>query len=80
MSRSTRKMADGTSVLLQNSLIVNERSKNVAADQITLKTTAKVPKIDKAKFAQIAEESKKTCPISKALTGPKIVLDAKLEN
>ena len=45
---------------------------------VELKTEAEVPGIDDAKFQQIAEEAKKGCPVSKALAGTQIKLDAKL--
>ena len=45
---------------------------------IDLKTEASVPGIDAAKFSEIAEQTKKGCPVSKALTGTQINLDAKL--
>ena len=45
---------------------------------VELKTEADVPGIDDAKFQQIAEEAKKGCPVSKALAGTQIKLDAKL--
>jgi len=38
----------------------------------------KVPDIDEATFAQHAQEAKADCPISQALAGTKITLDAKL--
>jgi osmotically inducible protein OsmC len=34
--------------------------------------------IEEAKFKEIADKVKQTCPVSKALTGTEIVLDAKL--
>jgi osmotically inducible protein OsmC len=37
-----------------------------------------VPDIDEATFAQHAQEAKADCPISQALAGTKITLDAKL--
>ncbi len=40
-------------------------------------TSIAVGGIDAAKFGEIAEETKKSCPVSKALTGTKITLDAK---
>ncbi|HMJ10336.1 MAG TPA: OsmC family protein [Polyangiaceae bacterium] len=46
---------------------------------IRLSTKAKVPGLDAAKFQSIAEETKKTCPVSKALAGPRITLEASLE-
>jgi osmotically inducible protein OsmC len=45
---------------------------------ITLNTEAKVPGIDEKKFLEHAENTKKTCPVSKALTGTEIKLQAKL--
>ena len=46
--------------------------------RITLHLEAKVPGIEAAKFLELAENAKKTCPISKALAAVEIVLDAKL--
>jgi osmotically inducible protein OsmC len=45
---------------------------------IDLKTEADVPGIDEAKFREQAELTKKTCPVSVALAGTQINLDAKL--
>ncbi|MBE7561093.1 OsmC family protein [bacterium] len=45
---------------------------------IHLSMKARVPGIDKARFSEIAEDAKKNCPISRALTA-KITLDAALE-
>ena len=45
---------------------------------IDLTTEATVPGIDAARFQQIAEETKKGCPVSKALAGTKIPLSARL--
>jgi lipoyl-dependent peroxiredoxin len=46
--------------------------------KIELDTEAEVPGLDEAKFMEHAETSKKGCPVSKALAGPEIVLNAKL--
>lgn len=48
----------------------------------TVKLTAKgnVPEIDSDKYQEIAAAAKKGCPVSKALTGVEIILDASLEN
>ncbi len=43
-----------------------------------LKTEAEVPGIDEAKFREQAEQTKKTCPVSVALAGTQINLDARL--
>lgn len=45
---------------------------------IELATTADVPGADRARFEAIADETKKTCPVSKALTGTTITLRASL--
>jgi lipoyl-dependent peroxiredoxin len=45
---------------------------------IDLKTEADVPGIDEAKFREQAELTKKTCPVSVALAGTQIRLEAKL--
>ncbi len=46
--------------------------------KIELDTLAEVPGLDEKTFMEHAEASKKGCPVSKALTGPEIVLTAKL--
>ena len=47
---------------------------------IELECEADVPKIDDSTFQKLAEEAKKGCPVSKALTGTNIKLKAKLNN
>ncbi len=46
--------------------------------KIALRTVADVPGADAAKFKAVAEETKKTCPVSRALTGTTITLEARL--
>ncbi len=46
--------------------------------RIELNTEAQVPNIDAAKFASLAEDAKKGCPVSKVLAGAQISLNAKL--
>ena len=46
--------------------------------RIELATEAEVPGIDEATFTEFAEGAKVGCPVSKALAGPEITLDAKL--
>jgi osmotically inducible protein OsmC len=46
--------------------------------RIDLTTEAEVPGIDNAKFQELAEGAKKGCPVSKALTGTQINLQARL--
>lgn len=45
---------------------------------ITLNTDARIPDIDEGTFQQYAEGAKKNCPVSKALTGVNIKLNATL--
>ena len=45
---------------------------------IELKTEGVVPNVTEAVFREQAEVAKKACPVSKALAGPEIKLDAKL--
>lgn len=46
--------------------------------RIHLSTEAEVPGIEEAAFQEQAEGAKKNCPVSQALAGVEIVLDAKL--
>lgn len=45
---------------------------------IALTTEVNVPGADNAKLQEIAAETKKACPVSKALAGTNITLTAKL--
>ena len=46
--------------------------------KIQLETTAQIPEIDEETFQRIAQVSKAGCPVSNALTGVEITLDARL--
>ncbi|MGO9958995.1 MAG: OsmC family peroxiredoxin [Solirubrobacteraceae bacterium] len=46
--------------------------------RITVKTVADVPGIDGERFAALAEQAKATCPVSLALAGTEILLEATL--
>ena len=46
--------------------------------KIDLKTQAEGPGVDQAKFLQIAEGTKKGCPVATALAAVTINLDARL--
>jgi osmotically inducible protein OsmC len=46
--------------------------------RIALTTVGTVPGIESARFAQLAEQAKATCPVSLALAGTEITLDASL--
>jgi len=45
---------------------------------IELNTEAEVPQLTEAAFLEQAKAAKKSCPVSKALAGPEIKLNAKL--
>jgi lipoyl-dependent peroxiredoxin len=47
--------------------------------RIELTAVGDVPNLDSAEFTRLAEEAKATCPISRALAGTEITLDARLE-
>jgi osmotically inducible protein OsmC len=49
-----------------------------AITSIELVTTGQVPGIDQDEFSRYADQAKDGCPVSKALTGTKISLDATL--
>jgi len=48
--------------------------------KIELNTVGDVEGIDAATFAKHAEQTKSACPVSKALTGPMVILNAKLKS
>jgi osmotically inducible protein OsmC len=48
-------------------------------NRVDLVTRARVPGIDQAAFEQAARAAKENCPVSKALAGPEITLEAKLQ-
>ncbi len=49
-----------------------------AITKIALTTEGTVPGIDDAKFQELAQAAKTSCPVSKALAGTEITLDAAL--
>lgn len=61
------------------SVTEDEVEDGFAITNIHLVTRAKIPQIDKQKFLEHAETAKNNCPISKALNGTKITLDADLD-
>ena len=57
---------------------LEKQGEGFAITGIELTTEATVPGVDAAKFQSIAEETKKGCPVSKALAGTNITLKASL--
>jgi osmotically inducible protein OsmC len=56
-----------------------QESGGFAITQIALSTIGDVPGVDAEQFAAMAEQAKATCPVSRALAGTEVTLDAKLE-
>jgi osmotically inducible protein OsmC len=67
---------------IQTSANVNfeKTDKGWTITRIDLTTEGIVPGVDEATFARIAEDAKKNCPVSKALTGSQINLKATLKS
>jgi osmotically inducible protein OsmC len=57
---------------------LQKQGEGFAITAIALECTASAGGIDAAKFQTVAEETKKGCPVSKALSGTQISLTAKL--
>lgn len=57
---------------------LEQRDSGFTLTQIALRTVGDVPGLGPEKFAELAERAKATCPISRALTGTEIVLEATL--
>ena len=73
--------AGGTPIALEVSADVTLRPDPAGGFHITgivLTVRGEVEGLDAAGFAQAAENAKATCPVSKALTGTQITLDAAL--
>jgi lipoyl-dependent peroxiredoxin len=49
-----------------------------AITNIALETEGDVPGVDAATFARLAQQAKDTCPVSRALAGTEITLEARL--
>jgi lipoyl-dependent peroxiredoxin len=47
--------------------------------RISLKTVGDVPGVDEPRFVELAEQAKATCPVSLALAGTEITLEASVE-
>ncbi|MFU8842383.1 MAG: OsmC family peroxiredoxin [Bacteroidales bacterium] len=60
-------------------VILAKTGDSFSITEIKLKTKVNVTDIEKEKFQQIATEAKENCPVSKALKGVNIVLEAHLD-
>ena len=67
-----------TSIRTSSTVTLDKVGEGFGITNIDLDTEATVPGIDNAKFQEIAKGAKENCPVSKALGGTKIGLNAKL--
>ena len=65
---------------IQTSAAVNlvKSAEGFTIESIHLTTQGEVPGLDEKKFREFAENAKTGCPVSRALAGVRITLDAKL--
>ncbi|MBV8991006.1 MAG: OsmC family peroxiredoxin [Solirubrobacterales bacterium] len=61
------------------SVRLEQQESGFAITRVELRTVGIVPGIDEAKFVETAEQAKATCPVSRALAGTTVVLEASLE-
>jgi osmotically inducible protein OsmC len=73
-----RAGVEPVSIQTEASVQLEKQADGFTITHIALTTQAKVPGIDAAKFASVAQETKQQCPVSKALAGTKISLEARL--
>jgi osmotically inducible protein OsmC len=57
---------------------LEQRPEGFRITRITLSTEGEVPGVDEARFQELAERAKATCPVSLALAGTEIALEARL--
>ena len=69
-----------TSVHTEAKVGLEKGDEGFAITTITLVTEAVVPEVTQETFAEVAEQAKQGCPVSKALAGVKIGLQATLKN
>jgi osmotically inducible protein OsmC len=59
---------------------IEKQGEGFTITTMKLKTRARVPGLDEAKFQELAEAARTGCPVARALTGVRIELDAALES
>ncbi len=59
-------------------VVLEQLETGFAITRIELTTKGRVAGVDAAQFARLAEQAKATCPVSRALAGTQITLDAQL--
>jgi osmotically inducible protein OsmC len=60
------------------SVRLEQQEQGFAITRIAIKTVGDVPGVDAETFARMAEEAKATCPVSRALAGTEITIEATL--
>ena len=60
-------------------VILAEQEGGFSITRITLHARGAADGVDEAEFVRLAEQAKATCPVSRALAGVEIVLDAALD-
>jgi osmotically inducible protein OsmC len=58
---------------------LEQRDEGFRITRISISTVGDVPGFDADRFAELAEQAKATCPVSLALTGTEITLEARLQ-
>jgi osmotically inducible protein OsmC len=60
----------------QARLALEQTDQGFRITKIELRTTGNVPEVDEERFAELAERAKSTCPVSLALAGTEITVQA----
>jgi osmotically inducible protein OsmC len=74
-----RQQLTPTRIHTTASVHIEQAANGFAIPRIELRTRASVPGLEAEKFAALAADAKQNCPVSKALAGVEISLDAALE-
>jgi lipoyl-dependent peroxiredoxin len=68
-----------TSIRTKAAVKFDKVGEGFSITRVDLTTEAEIPEIDEAKFQELANAAKENCPVSKALAGTKINLEASLK-
>jgi lipoyl-dependent peroxiredoxin len=74
-----RQQLAPTKIQTTASVHIEQATGGFAIPRIELRTRATIPGLEAGKFAALATDAKQNCPVSKALAGVQITLDALLE-
>lgn len=75
----TKEGLTATSIDVSSEVTVEKDSGGLTIKSSAITLRAVVPGVDAEKFAELAATAEKTCPVSRALAGIEITLDAALE-